>query len=258
MARDRNREYVYGNNAVMAVLDTNAGNRKIYKLFIKKNKKRSPIIKSITDLCRKKNVQVIEQDGHRFDSYFEPHLSRLDLESAQGIILEVSPYNYYDLDHYLNSQTTGKSFLIMLDGVTDVGNFGSVLRNCSAFGADGIIVAKNRSVQVNQRVAKTSAGALEKVRVFRVTNLARTMEKLKDNQFWVYGSQVENAESIQKAPLNFPLVMVMGSEFKGISALIAKKCDYLVRIDMSQNIQSLNVSVASGIIMYWIYKGLKS
>ncbi|MDZ7839064.1 MAG: RNA methyltransferase [Actinomycetota bacterium] len=91
----------------------------------------------------------------------------------------------------------------MLDGVTDVGNFGSILRNCSAFGADGIIVAKNRSVQVNQRVAKTSSGALEKVRVFRVTNLARTMERLKDNQFWVYGSQVENAESIPEGSLKF-------------------------------------------------------
>ncbi|MDZ7839063.1 MAG: RNA methyltransferase substrate-binding domain-containing protein [Actinomycetota bacterium] len=105
MARDRNREYVYGNNAVMAVLGTNAGNRKIYKLFIRKSKKRSPIIRSITDLCHKKNVKIMEQDGHSFDNYFGKHLSRLDLESAQGIILEVSPYNYYDLDHYLNSQS---------------------------------------------------------------------------------------------------------------------------------------------------------
>lgn len=257
MQTGHNTELIYGNNAVLAVLTSNAGRRKVYRLFLTGSKKKTPVIKNILSLCQKKKIQIVEQDKNTFELNITRSLSRRDLESTQGIALEVSSYNYYQLDNYLQSGHSPKRFLVMLDGITDVGNFGSIIRNVSAFEADGIIIGKNRSAQVNQRVTKTSAGALENTRVFRVTNLARSLQKLKDNGFWIYGSEVEGSIPMKEVPLAFPLVIVLGSEGKGISNLTAKMCDYLVKIDMSNNIQSLNVSVASGILMHWVYQEMK-
>jgi len=258
MDNGKGREYIYGVNPVYLTLTKNAGNRKIYRLFLNSSRKKTDRIVQITDICLKRKIEILRQDKKDFESFVQTQLNR-DFESSQGIALEVSPYNYHDLDQYIKSGIPAHSYLVMLDGVTDVGNFGSIIRNCAAFGAEGLIIAKNRSVQVTGRVDKVSAGALERVKVFRVTNLVQAIKRLKKSGFWIYGSESEKdkAADIEKAQMAFPLVLVMGSEQKGISRLVAQNCDYLINISISPGMESLNVSVASGIILYRIYRELE-
>ena len=180
-----------------------------------------------------------------------------EISSAQGIIANVSSYNYHDLDLDLKERLllSKKNILVMLDNITDVGNFGAILRNCSAFGVDGVIISKNRSVEVSQRVSKISAGALEEIKVYNVTNIINTIQKLKRHDFWIYGTSLgQNAEIKPADSLDyfFPLAVVFGSEGKGIGKLVEQNCDFLVKIEMPGSMQSLNVSTSSGIMLYLI------
>ena len=145
--------------------------------------------------------------------------------------------------------------MVILDGITDVGNFGSILRNCSAFGVDGVIISKNRCVEVTSKISKISSGALEEVKIYRVVNIVRSMERLKAEDFWIYGTTVAEDPAVKSADemnFTFPLAVIFGSEGKGIGHLISKKCDFLITIGMAGTMKSLNVSTASGIILYII------
>jgi 23S rRNA (guanosine2251-2'-O)-methyltransferase len=136
-----------------------------------------------------------------------------------------------------------------------MGNFGSIIRNCRAFGFTGIIISKKRSVTLNRKVSKISAGALEGVSIFRVPNLAMTIKKLKSAGFWIYGTTLEKDTKVQglgETDFVFPMALVMGSEDRGMSRIVAENCDVLVSIDLTGRMQSLNVSVASGIILHHI------
>ena len=189
------------------------------------------------------------------------YLSEEFLSSTQGIIAEVSNYSYSDLDTGLKELSHKKSLLIMLDEITDVGNFGSILRNCSAFGADGVIITKNRSVDANSRVSKISSGAMEEVKIYNVTNLSKSMELLKENGFWIYGtSSSDEKNSLSAGDTNyvFPAAVVFGSEGKGIGKLVESKCDFLVTIEMFGHMQSLNVSTSSGIMLFLMKRYQKS
>ncbi|MFO7928469.1 MAG: 23S rRNA (guanosine(2251)-2'-O)-methyltransferase RlmB [Candidatus Humimicrobiaceae bacterium] len=256
-----NKEYLYGYYPVYLALSKNTGNRGLYRLFINKNKKNNARLESLIRWGRKKNVEILKLDKKDFNNYFEKNFDLIDKFSNQGVVLEVSSYNYYYLDKYLSREIRKDSRLAILDGVTDVGNFGSIIRNCSAFSFDGILISKDRSVPVNKRVSKISAGALENVRIFRVTNLVRNMKKLKEAGFWVYGTASENNGNIQdlgEAEFTFPLAIVFGSEGRGLSRLVEENCDFMVRVEMGKNIQSLNISVASGIIMHRVYMEKKN
>ena len=151
--------------------------------------------------------------------------------------------------------------LILLDEITDVGNFGSILRNCSAFGADGVIITKNRSVDANSRVSKISSGAMEEVKIYNVTNLSKTIELLKENGFWIYGTSSSDEKNILSAgdtEYVFPAAVVFGSEGKGMGKLVESKCDFLVTIEMFGHMQSLNVSTSSGIMLFLMKQYQKS
>ncbi len=257
MDNNRNREYVYGTNSVYMAIAKNAGNRKIYRLFLNKQRKKTDSTSWIKHQCLKRDIEIQEMDKNTFESFASEKLGDAGA-CSQGIVLEVSPYHYYNLSQYMNAGLTKKSYLVMLDGITDVGNFGSIIRNCSAFGAQGIVIAKNRSVQLTAKVNKVSAGALEGVKVFRVTNLVRAIDRVKEAGFWVYGAAAKGqAEHLEKVQWAYPALVVLGSEKKGLSRLVAKNCDHLVHIPMSTRMESLNVSVASGIILYTMYRGLQ-
>ena len=189
------------------------------------------------------------------------YLSEEFLSSTQGIVAEVSNYSYSDLDTDLKELSLKKGLLIMLDEITDVGNFGSILRNCSAFGADGVIITKNRSVDANSRVSKISSGAMEEVKIYNVTNLSKSMELLKENGFWIYGtssSDEKNILSAGHAEYVFPAAIVFGSEGKGMGKLVESECDFLVTIEMFGHMQSLNVSTSSGIMLFLMKQYQKS
>jgi 23S rRNA (guanosine2251-2'-O)-methyltransferase len=181
------------------------------------------------------------------------YLSEEFLSSTQGIVAEVSNYSYSELDADLKELSQKKGLLLLLDEITDVGNFGSILRNCSAFGADGVIITKNRSVDANSRVSKISSGAMEEVKIYNVVNLSKSMELLKENGFWIYGTSSSDEKNVLNAgdmEYVFPAAVVFGSEGKGMGKLVESKCDFLVTIEMFGHMQSLNVSTSSGIMLF--------
>ena len=254
----KDSEYLYGINTINTLLKVNTGNRKIFEIIISAGRRKDKRIKDITNLAQKRAVpvKVIEDRDLKDISVQEYNL--------QGIMARVSSYNSSNLDDYLEKEAGTDSRLIILDGVTDVGNFGSIIRNCYAFGFDGIIIGKNRSVQLNRKVSGISAGALEGTRIFKVPNIVQTIKKLKTAQFWIYGTTLTedpHRKVLEKTDFTFPMALVMGSEDRGMSRLASENCDIMVSIKLTGKMQSLNVSVASGIILHHIQEkfiGVKS
>ncbi len=241
--------YLYGINTINTLLEVNRGDRKIFEILISIGRKKDRRIINIINLAKKRTVPVRIMEDRGFKD-----LSG-DGPNSQGIMARASSYNSGNLDDYLEKEAGVSSRLVILDGVTDVGNFGSIIRNCYAFGFDGIIISQNRSVPLNKMVSKISAGALEGIRIFRVSNIVKTIKKLKTAQFWIYGTSLieeKRLEALEKTDFTFPMALVLGSEDRGMSRLVSENCDILVSIRLSGNMQSLNVSVASGIILHHI------
>ena len=254
------RENIYGINTVISLLKVNAGNRKIFEILINKNRKSQARINEIINLANLKKISLrfIENDEFL-------NLSSLNQASSvsQGVIANVSSYNHPDLKSDIKKIRNNlrqdiknynkKVIFAILDGITDEGNFGAILRNCSAFGVDGVIIPKNRSVSVTSRVSRISSGALEEVKVYNVTNLINAIKVLKDNGFWVYGTSLGNKYKLIQADTAdyvFPIALVFGSEHKGISRIVEKNCDFLIKIPLLGKMQSLNVAVCTGIMFY--------
>ena len=243
------RELLFGINAITTLLEVNSGHRKIYGITMSETRKAGNRIEKINTLARKKGIKVSIIPLVDFKDRVS------ETEKTQSIMAEVSNYNPSDLDNFLKSDLRSGTRLVILDQVTDVGNFGSIIRNCRAFGFDGIIISKNRSVPLGSRVSSVSAGALEGINIFRVTNLAMTMKKLKSNGFWIYGTTKDEGRQVQDlalADFAFPMALVLGSEDRGMSRLVTESCDVLISINLTGNMESLNVSVASGIVLYHI------
>lgn len=243
------REHLSGINAVTTLLEVNSGHRKIYRIIISGARKKDTRIEKIKALAEKAGIEVSMAPPAVFKNMAP------DAEKTQNIMAEVSNYNPSDFDDFLDSHLKPGTRLVMLDQVTDVGNFGSIIRNCRAFGFDGIIISRKRSVSPGSRASAVSAGALEGINIFRVTNLSKTIKKLRSKSFWIYGTTLEEDRKIQDlaaVDFAFPMVLVLGSEDRGMSRLVTESCDVLVSIRLSGNMQSLNVSVASGIILYHI------
>ncbi|TET50858.1 MAG: 23S rRNA (guanosine(2251)-2'-O)-methyltransferase RlmB [Actinomycetota bacterium] len=251
-------EYLYGINTINTLLKVNTGNRKIFEIIISAGRKKDKRLKDIMGLAQKRAVPVkVIEDRDLKDISGQEY-------NPQGIMAKVSSYNSSNLDDYLEKEAGTDSRLIILDGVTDVGNFGSIIRNCYAFGFDGIVIGKNRSVSLNRKVSRISAGALEGTRIFKVPNIVQTIRKLKTAQFWIYGTTLTedpHRKILEKTDFTFPMALVMGSEDRGTSRLVAENCDIMISIRLTGKMQSLNVSVASGIILHHIQEkfiGVKS
>ena len=168
----------------------------------------------------------------------------------QGIIAEIKPYEYVSLDYLLHEcKKEVNPTLVILDGINDPHNMGAVLRNCDIFGVKGVIISKHNQVPLNTTVAKTSAGAINYVPVALVGNLNQTIQILKDNGFWILSADGSGTTSYLDMKYNFPVTLVIGSEGKGIAPLILKNSDYIVKIPMHGKVNSLNASVASGILL---------
>jgi len=245
-------EYLYGTNVIRSLLNVNAGNRKIKRILVSEGVYNRKKIADLLSIADKRGILVSRQSPDSLKEMSDDLLEGKRLSGSQSIIAEVTPYNYSDLLHSLTKKVTGKEVFLMLDGVTDIGNFSSILRNCSAFGASGVIISKHRSASVNNRVSKISSGALEEVKIFMVKNLVKTITILKDYGFWIYGSTLAKdiSKDIGDTEFTFPMVLVLGNEEKGISRLVQKNCDVLVKIPQRGSMQSLNVSVATGIFLY--------
>lgn len=230
---------IYGKNPAEEIIQVN---KKVLKAFVLENTN-SDLVKKL----KKRNVEIKFMNKHDFKKAF--------LGNHQGIVLEVEDYKTYNLDEFLNQiDVKNNPLLIMLDGVTDPHNFGAILRSCEAGGVSGVIIPKNRSVKITGTVAKVASGAIEYVKIIEVTNLRNTLDKLKKNGFWAVGTDLQANKSYQDIEVDTPLVLVIGSEGKGISKIIKDNVDYNVKIDMVGKANSLNASVSAGILIFDILR----
>lgn len=235
---------IEGRNPIIEALKNN---RPIEKIMVNKASKEGSI-KKILAMARDNKVIIQEVDRHKLDEMSESH-------AHQGVIAITSDYRYYDLDEILEipKERGEDPFFIILDGITDPHNLGSIIRTADAVGAHAIIIPKRRSVQITPIVAKASAGAVEYVPVCKVTNIVNTIKTLKENGLWIAAVDMDGQNFYQQN-LAGPLGLVVGSEGEGISRLVKQNCDFTVSMPMSGNVTSLNASVAGGILLYEVYR----
>lgn len=220
---------VYGKN-VFNEISNNASN--IRKVYLSNNFSDRKIL----ELLNKNNLKYIKIDNKKMNGMVEGN--------HQGVIIEVNEYDYSSLEEIMDND-----FLVVLDHLEDPHNLGAIIRTCEAAGVKGIIIPKDRSVQVNGTVMKVSSGALEHVNVCQVKNLVNTINELKDNGYFIYGSDMNGIE-YKKISFTDKKVLIIGNEGSGISKLVKDNCDELIKINMYGKVNSLNASVAAGILIY--------
>lgn len=237
-------DQVEGRNSVTELLKSG---KDINKLYVQKGEKHGSI-NEIIKLAKQNKVVITELDRAKLDQMSESH-------NHQGVIAIVPPYEYCDVDDILEyAKSKNESpFVLILDGIEDPHNLGSIIRTAECSGVHGIIIPKRRSVQVNATVNKTSAGAAQYVKVARVNNLTETIKYLKENDVWIYGTDIEGKCYYNEQKYNGGVAIVIGSEGFGMSRLVKENCDFLVKIPMVGKINSLNASVSAGILMYEVF-----
>lgn len=235
---------VEGRNPVIEVLKSE---RTVEKLYVAKGDIEGSI-KMIIAIAREKGIPIIEVDRKKLDVMSES-------KSHQGVIALVTPYKYSTVDEILDiAKTKGEdAFIIVLDEIEDPHNLGSIIRTANACGAHGVIIPKRRSAFITPTVIKASAGAIEHVKIAKVTNLNQTLKELKDKGLWVIGTDMDG-DICYKSNLKGPVAVVIGSEGKGLSRLVKENCDMVVSIPIIGEIESYNASVAAGIVMYEIMR----
>ena len=228
---------IKGRNAVREALRSQTN---ILKIMASNSQDR--VLQDILALARNKGVKVQVVDNRALDKECDNH---------QGIVAITSDFEYSSVEDILNvARAKGQPhFILILDGIEDPHNFGSIIRVAECLGVDGIIIAKNRACPVTDTVAKVSAGAIEHVKIAKVTNINTEIERLKQENIWVYACEL-GGDDLDKADLTGNIAIVMGSEGKGVCALTRKLCDGVVTMQMYGQVNSLNVSVATGIVLY--------
>jgi 23S rRNA (guanosine2251-2'-O)-methyltransferase len=231
-----------------SVLEAIKANRTINKLLVQKGDKEGSI-KNIIALARKKGIVIQETDRINLDKISTTH-------AHQGVIAYVASKDYVEVDEILEiARLKGEDpFIVILDGIEDSYNLGSVLRTADAVGVHGVIIPKRRAVGLNAAVSKASAGAIEYVPVARVTNIGQTIDYLKKKNIWIAGTDLSGEKAFYQSDLKGPIALVLGSEGEGMGKLVSQKCDFIVNIPMKGQISSLNVAVAGAIVMYEVLK----
>lgn len=233
---------VYGKNVAKELLNNK---RKIKKVYLANNFKDEEIL----SLLNENNIDIIYEEKYKID--------RMEKGNHQGILLDIEDYKYIDERNMLDNMPENP-FVVILDHLEDPHNFGAIIRTCEASGVDYIIVPKDRSVQINSTVMKTSVGALDNVKIVQVTNLNVIISKLKDRGLWIVGTDMEDSVLYDEIDYKTPTALVIGSEGFGMSSLVKKNCDFIARIPMNGKINSLNASVAAGIMIYEVVRQRKS
>lgn len=237
-----NDNLVIGRNAVLELLKSG---KEIENVLIAKGE-REGSINHIIALCKEKKIVIKNVDRKKLD-FLAPN------GNHQGVAANIPAHEYSTIDEILEyaKEKGEEPFLIMCDEIEDSHNLGAIIRTAEACGAHGIIIPKRRNVGLNYIVAKTSCGALEYMKVARVTNLASTIDELKKNNIWVYAADM-NGQRWDKTDFSGGCCLVVGNEGSGVGRLIKEKCDVTVSLPMLGKVNSLNASVAAGILMYEI------
>lgn len=234
-------DIVEGRNAVIELLNSD---RDINKIFVQNGEKHGSINKIIA-MAKENKVVVTEVEKSKLD-----FMSKT--QNHQGVIAVVPPFNYCEVEDILEYAKSKQEdvFILILDGIEDPHNLGSIIRTAETAGVHGIIIPKRRTVTVNSTVSKVSAGAVEHMKIARVNNINETIKKLKDNGLWIIGTDGDAKTLYYNQDLKGDIAIIIGSEGFGMSRLVKENTDMLVKIPMKGKITSLNASVSAGIIMY--------
>lgn len=232
-------DIVAGRNAVLELLKSE---KDINKIYVERGEKHGSINEIIAK-AKEARIVLVEVDKSKLDQVAENH---------QGIVAVVPPFNYCEIEDILDDARSKNEdpFILILDGIEDPHNFGSIIRTAETAGIHGIIIPKRRNVAVNSTVTKVSTGATTYMKIARVNNLNETIRKLKESGVWIIGTD-GNADTLYyNQDLKGPLAIIIGSEGYGMSKLVKENSDLLIKIPMKGNITSLNASVSAGIVIY--------
>jgi 23S rRNA (guanosine2251-2'-O)-methyltransferase len=235
-------ETVIGKNSIMMMLESG---KSINQILISSSSKKDSKINQIIHLCNVNRVKYQFFPKRKLDE-----LSNSSLH--QGVIALIPPRKYFDVEDLLEEAVmkNEEPFLVILDCIEDPHNLGAIIRSAVAAGVHGIIIPERRSVQVNETVAKVSAGALEFCKVARVTNIASTVNWLKEKGLWIYGADHHATQTYNDVDFKGPIAIIMGNESKGMSRLVTQTCDFLVKIPMVGPVESLDVSVSAALLVF--------
>ena len=238
-------DQIEGRNSVMELLESG---KDINKIYVAKGEKHGSINKII---AKAKENKIVTVEIEKTKLY-----KMAQTENCQGVIAIVPPFDYCSVDDILNEakRKKEKTFILILDGIEDPHNLGSIIRTAETAGVHGIIIPKRRATLVNSTVNKTSAGATNFMKIARVNNLNETIKYLKDNDVWIYGTDMDTETIYYDEDMTGNVAIVIGSEGFGMSRLVKENCDFLVKIPMKGKITSLNASVSAGILMYEVVK----
>lgn len=241
-----NKDFVYGRNSVEGLLINNK--RSINKIYLQKGLKFDEKLKNIVTLAKKRSILIQEVPKEK--------LNNLINENHQGIIASVSPIQFVDFKSFLISvKDKAEPLVVILDGVEDPHNLGSIIRTSVAAGADAIILPKRHSSPITPTVDKASAGSIDKIAIIQVSNINQSIEKLKKNGFWIIGAESSGKEFYFDVNYkDLKCAIVTGGENQGVSKLVKENCDFLVKIPMPGNINSLNVANATSILLYEVVR----
>lgn len=239
-------DLIIGRNAVIEALKSD---RTIECVYVSKGDLEGSI-KVALGLAKDRGVVIKEADRRKLDTM-------CDRLNHQGIVARVTPFKYCEVNDILEDakRKEQQPFIVILDEIEDPHNLGSIIRTAELCGVHGIIIPKRRNVGVTSTVYKCSAGAIEHMKIAKVTNINAIIDMLKEQGIWIYGADIDGKDYSYNTDFSGPCALIIGSEGKGISNLTLKKCDLLVKIPMIGKINSLNASVAGGIMMYEVLKG---
>jgi len=240
-----NNDIIAGRNSVLELLESD---KDINKIYVQAGEKHGSINKIIS-IAKNKRIIISEVDKQKINT-LAPNMNH------QGVIAVVPPFNYCEVEDILEDAKSKNEdpFIVILDGIEDVHNLGSIIRTAETAGVHGIIIPKRRAASVNSTVNKVSAGAVSYMKIARVNNINETISYLKDNGLWICGTDMDTKKYYYEQDLKGPIGIVIGSEGYGMSRLVKENCDFLVKIPMKGRITSLNASVSAGIVIYEVVK----
>ena len=243
--KNQYQDQVEGRNSVIELLESG---KDINKIYVTRGEKHGSINKIIAK-AKERKIIIVENDKRQMQE-------KAQTENYQGVIAIVPPYEYCEIEDILEEAKKRKEdpFVLILDGIEDPHNLGSIIRTAETAGVHGIIIPKRRAAAVNSTVNKTSAGAVEHMKIARVNNITDSIKKLKEEGLWICGTDINTKNYYYDQDLTGPIGIVIGNEGQGMSEKVRKNCDFLVKIPMKGKVTSLNASVSAGIIIYEVLK----
>ena len=248
MKEQNYEDQVEGRNAVLELLESG---KDINKIFVTRGEKHGSINKIIA-IAKERKIIIVEKDKRQMEQMAQN-------QNYQGVIAIVPPFEYCEIEDILDraKELNEDPFILILDGIEDPHNLGSIIRTAETAGVHGIVIPKRRAASVNSTVNKVSAGAVQYMKIARVTNITDAIEKLKESGLWICGTDINTDKYYYNQDLTGPIGIVIGNEGNGISEKVKKNCDFLVKIPMKGKVTSLNAAVSAGIIVYEVVKQKK-